>query len=75
MRFNQGGDCFFIRAIRRQKPHPALTDFRLCKEFGWTPQELARQPARVIQQFTVILNEVDRQTEEEKQRMEKASKR
>jgi hypothetical protein len=62
---------FFIRAIRRQKPHPAVTEFRLCKEFGWTPSELGRQSARVIHQFTVILNEVDRETEEEKQKAEK----
>jgi hypothetical protein len=56
---------FFIRAIRRQKPNPTVTEFRLCKEFGWTPTELAKQPARIIQQFLVILGEIDKQTEAE----------
>ncbi len=74
MRSNAGGNSFFIRAIRRQKPHPALTDFRLCKEFGWTPTELAKQPARVIHQYTIILNEVDRQAEEERKKTEKETK-
>jgi hypothetical protein len=70
-----GGNRFFIRAIRRQKPHSAITDFRLCKEFGWTPTQLGKQPARIIHQFTVILNEIDRQTEEEKQKAEKEAKK
>ena len=69
-----GRKPLFIRAIRRQKPHPAITDFRLCKEFGWTPTELAKQPARTIHQYTVILNEIDRQTEEEKKKTEKEAK-
>jgi site-specific DNA-cytosine methylase len=71
----QGRNRFFIRAIRRQKPHPAITDFRLCKEFGWTPTQLAKQPARTIHQFTTNLNEIDRQTEEEKQKTEKEAKK
>jgi hypothetical protein len=75
MRVDKGGNRFFIRAIRRQKPHPAITDFRLCKEFGWTPTQLANQPARTIHQYTVILNEIDRQTEEEKQKAEKEAKK
>jgi hypothetical protein len=49
--------------MRRGKPHPSLTEFRLCKEFGWTPLELEHQPAKTIQTFVVILNELDRQTE------------
>ena len=65
---------FFIRAIRRQKPCPALTAFRLCKEFGWTPSQLARQPAKTIQQFIVILNELDRQAEMEKAKMERQTR-
>jgi hypothetical protein len=51
--------------MRRGKPHPALTEFRLCKEFGWTPTSLAHQSAKKVEEFIVILNEVDRQTEEE----------
>jgi hypothetical protein len=71
LRDGQGGSGFFIRALRRQKPHPAITDFRLCKEFGWTPTQLARQPARTVHQFIVILNELDQQTEEERRKTEK----
>jgi hypothetical protein len=51
--------------MRRGKPHPSLTKFRLCKEFGWTPNQLAKQPAKTIEEFIVILNEIDRQTEQE----------
>jgi hypothetical protein len=75
MRVDTGGNCFFIRAIRRQKPHPVITDFRLCKEFGWTPTELAKQPAKIIHQYTVILNEIDHQTEEERKKAEKEAKK
>jgi len=57
--------------MRRGKPHPSLTDFRLCKEFGWTPLQLARQPAKTIEEFIVILNEMDRQAEEEMKRAER----
>jgi len=56
---------FFIRAIRRDKPHPALTVYRLCKEFGWTVTELNKQPAKTIEQFLIILGEVDKQTQDE----------
>jgi len=51
--------------MRRGKAHPSLTEFRLCKEFGWAPLQLARQPAKKVEEFIVILNEMDRQTEEE----------
>lgn len=51
--------------MRREKAHPSLTKFRLCKEFGWTPRQLERQPAKTVEEFIVILNEMDRQTEEE----------
>jgi hypothetical protein len=51
--------------MKRGKSHPSLTEFRLCKEFGWTPLQLARQPAKKVEEFIVILNEVDRQIEEE----------
>jgi len=54
-----------VRAMRRAKAHPSLTTFRLCKEFGWTPEQLNRQPAKTIEEFVVILNETDRQIEEE----------
>jgi hypothetical protein len=51
--------------MRRGKPHPSITDFRFCKEFGWTPRQLAQQPAKKLQEFLVILGEVDKQTKEE----------
>ena len=60
--------------MRRGKPHPALTEFRLCKEFGWTPTQLARQPAKKVEKFIVILNEMDRQTEEEVQKAKQEAK-
>jgi hypothetical protein len=44
------------------------------KEKGWTPTELGRQPARVIHQYTVILNEIDRQAEEERMKTVKETK-
>ena len=58
--------------MRRETPHSSLTKFRLCKEFGWTLEELERQPAKTIEEFLVILNEMDRQTTEE---VEKAKRR
>jgi hypothetical protein len=51
-----------------------LTEFRLCKEFGWTPRQLAKQPAKTIQQFIVILKELDRQAEEEKAKAERETR-
>jgi hypothetical protein len=51
--------------MRRGKPHPALTEFRLIKEFGWTIQQLERAPAKKLQEFLVIIGEVDRQAKEE----------
>ncbi|MGQ9460636.1 MAG: hypothetical protein ACUVRA_05350 [Candidatus Bathyarchaeaceae archaeon] len=54
-----------MRAMRRGKFHPSLTEFRLCKEFGWTPIQLSRQPTKKVEEFIIILNEVDRQIEEE----------
>ena len=54
-----------MRAMKRGKPHPSLTEFRLCKEFGWTPAELRRQSSKDVEAFIVILNELDCQTEEE----------
>jgi hypothetical protein len=57
--------------MRRGKPHPALTEFRLIKEFGWTIQQLERAPAKKLQEFLVILGEVDRQAKEE---LEKAKR-
>jgi len=60
-----------VKAMRRGKFHPSLTEFRLCKEFSWTPKELRSQPAKDIATYIVILNELDKQTEEE---MEKAKR-
>jgi hypothetical protein len=52
----------------------SVTRFRLCKEFGFTPNQLDRQPAKTVQEFILILNELDRQAEEEKQKMERKGK-
>ncbi len=54
-----------MRAMRRGRAHPSLTSFRLCKEFGWTPEQLDRQSAKTVEEYIVILNEMDRQTETE----------
>jgi hypothetical protein len=51
--------------VRRRTPHRALTEFRLCKEFGWTPCELGRQSAKTVEEFVLILSETDRQADEE----------
>lgn len=51
--------------MRRGQPHQAITDFRLCKEFGWTVQQLERQPAKKLQEFLLILGEIDKQAEQE----------
>jgi hypothetical protein len=61
--------------MKRSKPHPILMEFRLCKEFGWTPTMLARQPAKTVEQFIVVLNEMDRQTEEEMKKSGRKAKR
>jgi hypothetical protein len=61
--------------MRRGKPHPALMEFRLCKEFGWTPKALARQPAKTIEAFVVIMNEIDRQTEKEMEKAKREAKK
>jgi hypothetical protein len=65
----------FLSAQSDDNDHPTVTEFRLCKEFGWTPTQLGRQPARAIHEFTVILNEVDRQAEEEKRRTEREARK
>jgi hypothetical protein len=57
--------------MRRGKPHPALTEFRIIKEFGWTKTQLDRQPAKFVETCIVILNEMDRQTQEEIQKAKK----
>jgi len=57
------------------KPHPSLTEFRLCKEFGWTPTELRRQSAKEVDSFIAILNELDNQTQEEMEKTKRESRR
>jgi len=61
--------------MRRGKPHGSLLEFRLCKEFGWTPNELRRQPSKTIESFVVILNEMDRQSEEEMRKAEREARK
>jgi hypothetical protein len=46
-----------IGAIRSNREHPDLTLFRLCQEFGWTPQEVRAQRAVDIEKFILILKE------------------
>jgi hypothetical protein len=60
--------------MRRKIPHPALTEFRLCKEFGWTVEQLNRTPAKKVEEFLVIVGEVDRQTEEEIEKAKRGGK-
>ncbi len=49
-----------IAAVREGRPHPDLTLFRLCREFGWTPQQVREQPAGDIERFILILGELER---------------
>jgi hypothetical protein len=37
----------------------------LCKEFGWTPDQLWRVSAKKVEEFLIIMNEIDRQALEE----------
>jgi len=60
--------------MKREKPHPSLTKFRLCKEFGWTPKKLDSQPSKTIEEFILILNEMDRQTQEEMEKAKRGTK-
>jgi hypothetical protein len=48
-----------ISALREQRVHPDLTTFRLCQEFGWTPQQVQAQPAQDVEKFILILNELE----------------
>ena len=59
--------------MRRGKPHPAVTEFRLCKEFGWTLEQLDRQSSRKLQEFLVILSEMDQQTKDEMDKTKRQS--
>lgn len=34
-----------------------MTTFWLCREFGWTPQQVRQQHARDIERLILILNE------------------
>ena len=58
--------------MRRSTPHESVTEYRLCKEFGWTPTQLAYVSAKKVEEFLIIINEIDRQALEE---VEKARKR
>lgn len=63
-----------MRAMRRGRAHPSLTRFRLCKEFCWTPEQLDSQGAKAIEEFVIILNEMDRQTEEEVEKAKRGAR-
>ena len=58
--------------MRRNTPHQSVTEYRLCEEFGGTPTQLACVSAKKIEEFLIIINEIDRQALEE---VEKARKR
>jgi hypothetical protein len=60
--------------MRRGRAHPSLTSFRLCKEFGWTLEQLNRQSAKSIEEFVVILNEMDRLAEEEVEKAKRGAR-
>jgi len=64
-----------VRAMRRGKPHPSLLEWRICKEMGWTKTQLDRQPAKFVETCVVILNEMDRQSEEEMRKAEREARR
>jgi hypothetical protein len=57
--------------MRRSAPHESVTEYRLCKEFGWTPNQLASVSAKKVEEFLIIINEIDRQALDE---VEKAKK-
>ena len=57
--------------MRRGSPNPDVTDFRLCKEFGFA---VHRQPNKRVEKFLVILNEIDRKTQEEIEKANRESK-
>jgi len=61
--------------MRRETPHSSLTKFRLCKEFGWTLEELESQPAKTVEEFLVIINEIDRQTAGEMEKAKREARR
>ena len=46
--------------MRGGQAHPDLTTFRLCQEFGWTPQQVRTQRAVDIEKFVLILSELER---------------
>lgn len=60
--------------MRRGDAHPTITEYRLCKEFGWTLTELARQPAKKVEEFILIVGEIDRQTEREVEKAKRESR-
>jgi hypothetical protein len=60
--------------MRRNKPHPAVTEYRLCTEFKCLPSDLAKESAKKIQEFLVILGEVDRQTMDEMEKAKRVSR-
>ena len=49
-----------IGALATNAPTPELITFRLCREFGWTPQQVRAQRAVDIDEFVLILDEMDR---------------
>jgi len=61
--------------MRRGRPHPSLLEFRICKEMGWTKTQLDRQPAKFVETCIVILNEIDRQNEEEMKKAEREARK
>ena len=48
--------------MRERTAHPDLTTFRLCQEFGWTPEQVRNQRSADIEKFVLILDELARQS-------------
>jgi len=44
--------------VRFNLPDEQVTNLHLCREFGWTPNQLNQQRARDIAKFVVLLNEM-----------------
>ena len=66
---------FLLEQLDEESRIRLLSSFGYVKEFGWTPTELAKQPARTVQEFCHILNVMDEMGEEEKKKAEREAKR
>ena len=49
-------------------------EYTLCKEFGWTINELKEQPYNKVQAFIIILNEIAEQEKQKAKELERLTK-